>query len=307
MILGIIALILIAAAVILFDPVRYRVEGSCGGSAESLKLNASFHWLFRLISGTFLYEDGNIRWMLSLFGKKAGNLVREEKSGTGDQPVRWKKKKKDKSGAARTTKPETKETVKEKPREEMPSSGAETISETVEKAPAVSREPEILKREEKAGSAEVSEEALEKRIVRFFRKLKYTFLGICDKIKSLLTKKEIVASFLRNEVHQNALRKLIRELGRLLHLLDPDELLVKAVYGFSDPAYTGYVLAGMGILYPVFGGRVEVVPDFENKVLEGEARAAGKIRASYFVSFGLAVILDKEIRATYRNIRKIKI
>lgn len=94
-------------------------------------------------------------------------------------------------------------------------------------------------------------------------------MPICDKIKLLLEKKERLAEFITDEVHRKAFFKAKDEAFKLLRRLKPKKLAADLHYGFEDPCTTGQVLAGLSMLYPFWGEHVSIIPDFEQKVLEG--------------------------------------
>ena len=48
-------------------------------------------------------------------------------------------------------------------------------------------------------------------------------------------------------------------------------------------AMTGQVLAGLSMPYPFWGEHVSIIPDFEQKVLEGSLYIKGRIRIIHFV------------------------
>ena len=70
---------------------------------------------------------------------------------------------------------------------------------------------------------------------------------------------------------------------------------------------TGYVLALISMIYPFIGENAEIRPDFEHKILRGRVYVKGRIRALHAVSFALRLLLDKNVRTTYRHIRKFKL
>lgn len=73
LLLGILGLVILLAAVFLISPVVYRADVSVDNSLESLKGKFRFHWLFRLISGSFSYEDGTFEWSLRAAWKRFGS------------------------------------------------------------------------------------------------------------------------------------------------------------------------------------------------------------------------------------------
>ena len=119
--------------------------------------------------------------------------------------------------------------------------------------------------------------------------------------------KEKIEAFLKNETHQNAFRRVIKEIRRLLRFLRPKKADIKVEFGFNDPAHTGYLLAGISLIYPMIGEFTELQPDFEHRVLRGQGSVNGKIRFLYALVFALCIIADKNVRTTFRHIRKFKL
>ena len=59
-----------------------------------------------------------------------------------------------------------------------------------------------------------------------------------------------------------------KELCHLLHVLKPKKLQANVTFGFSDPSWTGYMLAFLGSIYGLIGEYVQIQPDFEERKLE---------------------------------------
>ena len=74
-------------------------------------------------------------------------------------------------------------------------------------------------------------------------------------------------------------------------------------FGFEDPSLTGYVLAGVSMVYPLTSEQLEVHPDFEQKVLEGSLYVKGHVRAVGFASLALRMIVNRNVRTTIRDIK----
>lgn len=89
---------------------------------------------------------------------------------------------------------------------------------------------------------------MERRLNTHFRKL-------CDNIKTLIKKKEVLEQFLKNEIHKNAFSKLIKETKQFAIKLRPRKAAIKAKFGFEDPSVTGYILALISIIYPFLEGQ----------------------------------------------------
>lgn len=296
LLLGILGLVILLAAVFLISPVVYRADVSVDNSLESLKGKFRFHWLFRLISGSFSYEDGTFEWSLRAAWKRFGS------GGTADGSM---------SGPVGTGAAERKTKAKERrPAGKDKTAGEKQIP--AEKEDGAAAQKQISAAEKKSGSTDSeTKKSFAGRIGDKFskiqEKIKYTIRKICAKIKALVNTKEKMEAFLKNETHQNAFRRVIKEIRRLLRFLRPKKADIKVEFGFNDPAHTGYLLAGISLIYPMIGEFTELQPDFEHRVLRGRGSVSGKIRFLYALVFALCIIADKNVRTTFRHIRKFKL
>lgn len=137
-----------------------------------------------------------------------------------------------------------------------------------------------------------------------FEKIKYTFSKICDKIKILSEKAELVSAFLENEAHQLAFWKLAGELKKLLLRLKPKKLQGELRFGFEDPSLTGKVQAGLSMLYPYLE-EISFYPDFENKVLDGEVSVQGAARLWPMAVFAWNMVWSRDVRRTVLDVKKL--
>ena len=131
--------------------------------------------------------------------------------------------------------------------------------------------------------------------------------GIGNKIQGLLEKKDKILGFLSDEIHHTAFRKAMDELLFLLRRLKPRTIRADILYVFEDPSLTGKVLAGASMCYPFLGGSVDIRPDFEKKIFDGQLKIAGRLRASYFLKLLWKLVWSKEVRMTYRHVRSFEL
>ena len=303
--LGILALILALLLIILLTPFRYRVSARTDGAPENTEGAVAFHWLFHLISGEAAWKDGELSWRIRAAWKKFGSG--SDEPGSADGPD------------APDTAPEDAPSTDEAAAEASP--GSEDRIPPVEnsgEAGCTEPETEETKKTEKqimSGHPEHNEERrterarinLYEKICALFNRIKYTFQQFCVKIKSLNRKKERLTAFLTNETHKKAFSRLASETRKLLRRLRPDRAYADITFGFEDPAYTGYTLAGISLIYPVIGGFTYLNPDFEHKVLQGEVYIRGRVRLVCAVLFAWNMVVDKNVRLTYRHLRKFKL
>ena len=55
-----------------------------------------------------------------------------------------------------------------------------------------------------------------------------------------------------------------------------------------------------------FGENMDLEPDFEKRVLEGSVYVKGRLRTVHMAVFAAKMLLDKNIRSTYHDIREFK-
>lgn len=303
------ALILILLLTVLFTPLRCTLKAGIDNSPESAQGNVRFHWLFHLISGEASWQDGELTWHFRAAWKKYSNA---------EEPVPDPVKTEDPTPKARdlASTPARKDTPADVPAEktvnlvnddrqeernkERPddhNAGDEPIKSSERSKPAAGPQ---------AGKKSYRIMQFINRIRSAFQRIKYTFQRLCDKIKALENKKERISRFLGNDIHQKAFSRLIRETKGLLKRLRPKRASIDITFGFEDPAHTGYTLAGISLIYPVIGEYTCLTPDFEHKVLKGNVFIKEKVRLIYAVIFAWNMLLDRNVRTTYRHLRKFK-
>lgn len=285
-------IILLLAAFILL-PARYTAAASWDGTMDSLRWRVKFHWLIHLISGEAVYENGRLIWRFRTAWKHFDSTSGYKKTSSA-APERIRTSAEKTAGSTEDLK-DTARPVKQKPE-----AGKE-------------QEPEAEKEQKAKTQKTVSDKKKEKKISfsekisAYWDKIKYTFKKLYDNIKALAKKKEKLRRFLTNEIHKNAFLKAVKELKRLLHRLCPEKLEGDIEFGFEDPAYTGYLLAGISLIYPMAGEFLNIRADFENKVLKGSVLAAGKLRLLYILIPAWNLFFDRNVKITYRHIKKFKL
>jgi len=138
-------------------------------------------------------------------------------------------------------------------------------------------------------------------------KIKSAWKSICDKIRMLVQKKNKIVEFIRDEAHVGAFRKVKKEAFKLLRRLNPSVVTANLRFGFEDPCTTGQALAGLSMLYPFIGEHVEVTPDFENRVLQGDIYIKGRIYGYYFFILCWNLIWCKYVRKTFKDVKNFKL
>lgn len=278
-ILGILVLMI---CIILFTPFRYRGEGKSPGTLQETSVDFRLSWLCSLLQGRMMFRKETLSWQIRIGWKtfsSEGEIDKEKKHEEADfTKMRYQLEHSEKA---------EKKTQSSKP--------AETVTFISSKrrmsASDTTEEQSVKKRRKKARE--------------FFGKIKYTFQSVCDTIKTLKKKKEIIFDFFTDEIHRAALQKLLNEMKRTFRYLMPRKGRIRLEYGFEDPASTGYLLAGISLLYPWIGSYSEIRPNFEEKVFRGDFFAAGRIRLVHVFMMLWRLILNREVRTTCFHGRRV--
>ena len=108
-------------------------------------------------------------------------------------------------------------------------------------------------------------------------------------------------SYLERPENKAALRHLLKESRRILRAVLPKKGGGWLRFGGSDPCQTGQVLELLAVLYPLYGKRVRIIPEFEEPALETELHVTGSIYLFKPVFSGISLLLDKNLRKLYRH------
>ena len=301
--LGILALLLLVILIVLVNPFCYRANGSADGSVDSAQAKAVFHWLFHLISGTVSYKKSRFHWHIRIAWKHFGNDIPAPSSSHQEE------------GSSENTVPSPSHHKEDSTDDIIPD---KFHQEKKNRDTIVPDAPPQIEKERLSGSSYQQQTQADpeskSRIERWWEKvraiaekIKCTFVRFCDKIRALRKKKEKLTAFLTCEPHKKCFSKVICEGKKFLFRILPKYFLLKIHFGFEDPSVTGYVLAGLSMVYPLIGEHTDITPDFENKVLQGDFFVRGKLRIIHLAVLILKLLADKNVRITYQHFKKIKL
>lgn len=276
--LGLVLTVLLA---VLFVPIRYEAEGSFRGE---LLAKGQISWLWRLFSIQAVY-DGDTEVSLRIFGVKPGRkketAERTEKTETPDPVV---------TGSGK--RPEEEVPVYEsRPKAEAPASEKHQGTEEgiKEKVPA-------------AGTKNAKNGQKKKRVRQsLFQKIKVTFQRICGKLKTAEERWQKLMEFLEKEENKNTFRLLKRQVIRFFKHVLPGKVSGTVRFGFEDPYTTGRILTYISPFYGWYGRTIQVIPVFDEQVLDGELSLKGRIRIATLLFIGFQVWRDKNFRTLLKR------
>lgn len=283
--LCILSLLVVILALVLWVPLRYRLEVQKYDREENaIEADIKLSWLLHLLGVRFQYPEATyVR--VTLFGL---TIFRS------DKPRKSKKHKNTKQKKEETDK--TEETVAEqKTTEHNADAGKEerSCSENI----GDSGQKETAMPQNKM-------QIFLQAVLRRLKNLKYTIRKIYDKIVDVIRNIRFYLEILKSELFQNTWKRCSTEAIRLLKSIAPRKIKGRIRIGMEDPATTGQILAYYGMLYPFLGDKVDLIPEFEQVVLEGNLRIKGKITAFRVLKTAFLIYFDQDLRKLLKLLKR---
>lgn len=293
-------IVLAAAAAVLFVPVRYAADAQYDkNSGKKPVLHVRVTWLLHLFRFFMEYNEGfKMRAQVLFFPlydserpiepeiKEQKEKASKKKQKAGERTVFDEQPQKSGVQAQETgSKTEAEQTAEENPDESEAVCSPEQIDiqerkKTAKKKSRASRKKPSLAEKFKRFVERIKQAC--RRIKAFFIRIAQTIRGIFDKSVSLKeTVQEKIAHFsemLQDEENRELVHFLWEQLKRLLQKIRPKKYRLRVRYGFEDSETTGWLAVRLAVLYGLLGLDIELIPDFEESVFEGEGMIKGKIR-----------------------------
>ena len=303
----------------LFVPVRYRADASCQNDIETLEAEFELSWMWKLFFLTACWKKGKADMKIRIGWKY---LFSEEKEGKSEEKIEVPEEKEEndlqKEKEEQKFLKEQKESLPpEKTNRSLPENN---VQEQAEKRECHQEKTEsgIDKEEEekesftadrrKAGGRKKKPlwDRMKEKISEWIERCKSFWRKILAMGRNFRGKKEQIESFLTDASRRRAFCSLKREVRRFLGHVSPKDVKIVGKIGLEDPYMTGQALAVLGMLFPFLGENTVIVPDFENKVLEGSVHIEGKIHNFRMLAILWRLIKDRDVRKIIIDIKKLK-
>ena len=310
-ILGIILLVLlgivlVVLVLVLFVPIRYRLDAHRNLQEDAPVVAAvKATWLMHLISVFFSYPDAAYV-CVKLLGITLYRSDREKK------PKKKSDKSEDKKTGSENYSSEDCSLENHTPVDAI-SAEEESIADATADNTADNTWDVLDAENEENGTEDdvpaSSEETptLKRFITKLWDKIiniKYTITQICDKIKHIVKNIRYYIKVLQSKTFQNAFSLCSGELLKLLKSIRPRKVKGRLLIGTGDPASTGQVLSVYGMLYPFIGNNIDIIPDFENQIVEGELLVKGRITVFKALKMALVVFFNKDVRRLIKLLKR---
>lgn len=312
---GLIGLVLSLVLLVLFVPVRYQVNVISVGDVYA---KVRVHWLLHILHLTVVYEEKKTKLKLRIFG-----IPFKQNKGKKERKAAKKSKKLRKQTVSRE---ETKADANLETKKQNKTERIENTEKLEKKQLETSiKEDNNVGQTSKASDEKIDKKQLTKKVkssqkIHPIKKVKEIFVRIKQVISSIpqkwsnlkesirkfLRKKDQILDFIRSEETKYTLKKGKDNLFELIRYIGPRKLKGYIKFGTGDPCQTGQILAGASILYAYFNPKFSLYPDFEEKKLEADLEARGRLRMIRFVRIFARFYFDKQIKQCIADFKQLK-
>lgn len=293
------AVLVIVALAILFAAVRY-----CGKiSFDDKKAQISIRWLGVVLRVPILITEKDLQWKVRVFGVpilRSDGAHKKRRSKKSSAPKAQKRK----AEKAAETVQKTQESSKQEKK---------ALSVNLEKSPtAPEQEKQIApkqttdQREEQSAFRQADEREKKPRGIRQLFLWLQNVIKIVRKMKKKVHSVQDLVDILRSDAGK-AFICIVKE--NVIHLwkqIHPRRMRGKVIFGTGDPCSTGELLGVLALFYAWYGNGVQIIPDFEQKRIEGNVSFLGRIRMITLICIAWRIIKNKDGRKLLHEWEKWK-
>lgn len=303
--LVIVGLVVVIAACLLFVPVRYSVYLE---HQEEWVVKGGASWLLHLLHLSVLVEGGQESHTMRILG------VRFDTSGR-----RRKSKRKTVGGRRKNQKANVLQEGEQSRKETSQKNHANVFPEKIEEISPKERSRQNPGEDKERNQPESKKKTLFQRIGEFFLPIQQGFVKIYKCIRAIWkflregpseaaeSKKPVLIKEILQDSNTTVLWRLVWEnIAALWKHSSPRKLKGKIRFGTSDPCTTGQILGVVGAGYGLLGRGVQITPDFENTVLEGNLELKGRIQIFVLLLIAKRVFLSDEWRHFKKQTDQLK-
>ena len=333
-------ILILVVCLVLVIPVRYRIEGDYQSSKATVSSRVT--WLLHFVSARILMEYENafsLHIAVRVLGipifdnkKKAAKKKKKESKEAGYNPeepspdgtdTEIQAASTDNSGNSESNNEESASwqrsdleelelegtKVRETKGEESEILESEILETEIEEAEIEEAEIKEVEIEESKNEAD-KKSLFEKlyiifgKFMQFIENIQYTFHKLCDTIVKIRDNLNYYLDLLQKQSTTRAIDTCKTQLMRIAKSLSPQKFQVNLHLGFEDPAVLGEILAVWGMLYPFHQGRIDIVPEFGQTILEGDILLKGKISLFVYLKVALILFFDKNIKQLIKQIKR---
>ena len=329
--LGILGLLLIIILLFLFVPFVYKIRVKYVD--KQLEADGEVSFLFRLLRARAIYKEelsyeAKAAFFTLISSKKADEDKEDGKERRKENKVTDVKAETGTRLDVETQIPKA-TTVESKVDAEADSKQVNNQPESIkqedsniEDGTQVDRKQEVcgqVSEENKAGKNLKSKKAKKQKSKK--TKKKFNIFAKIEEIKekieakwtafkedflNLNNKKEAVLKFINAEGTSDGIFYLLTQSKILVKMILPKKIKGWLRFGTGDVYTEGQYLTYLCFLYPLYAGKFEIIPEWDEEVIEVDASFSGKIRMFAMLLIGLKLLFSKKVKALLRNFNRCK-
>lgn len=292
--LSILGLLLIIILLFLFVPFVYKIRVKYVD--KQLEAEGEVSFLFRLLRARAAYKDE-----LSYEAKAAFfTLISSEKAGRDEED--GKEAHKESKAADVKTEDTSLKTTAAGTQVDCKQAVCGQVNEenkAGKKAKSKKAKKQKSKKTKKKLNIFAKIEEIKEKIEAKWTAFKETFL-------SLNNKKEAVLKFINAEGTADGIFYLLTQSKILIKMILPKEIKGWLRFGTGDVYTEGQYLTYLCFVYPLYAGKFDIIPEWEEEVIEVDATFSGKIRMFAMLLIGLKLLFSKKVKALLRNFNRCK-
>ena len=325
-VIGILLTVLVIVALaILFAAVRY-----CGKiSFDDKKAQISIRWLGVVLRVPILITEKDLQWKVRVFGVpilRSDGAHKKRRSKKSSAPKAQKRKAEKAAETVQKTQESSKQekkalsvnlekspTAPEQEKQIAPKQATDkTEEQNVPKKQSDKTEEQIAskqttdQREERSAFRQADEREKKPRGIRQLFLWLQNVIKIVRKMKKKVHSVQDLVDILRSDAGK-AFICIVKE--NVIHLwkqIHPRRMRGKVIFGTGDPCSTGELLGVFALFYAWYGNGVQIVPDFEQKRIEGNVSFRGRIRMITLICIAWRIIKNKDGRKLLHEWEKWK-
>lgn len=292
--LSILGLLLIIILLFLFVPFVYKIRVKYVD--KQLEAEGEVSFLFRLLRARAAYKDE-----LSYEAKAAFfTLISSEKAGRDEED--GKEAHKESKAADVKTEDTSLKTTATGTQVDCKQAVCGQVNEenkAGKKAKSKKAKKQKSKKTKKKLNIFAKIEEIKEKIEAKWTAFKETFL-------SLNNKKEAVLKFINAEGTAAGIFYLLTQSKILIKMILPKKIKGWLRFGTGDVYTEGQYLTYLCFVYPLYAGKFDIIPEWDEEVIEVDASFSGKIRMFAMLLIGLKLLFSKKVKALLRNFNRCK-
>ena len=144
------------------------------------------------------------------------------------------------------------------------------------------------------------------KIEEIKEKIEAKWTAFKEDFLSLNNKKEAVLKFINAEGTADGIFYLLTQSKILVKMILPKKIKGWLRFGTGDVYTEGQYLTYLCFVYPLYAGKFDILPEWDEEVIEVDASFSGKIRMFAMLLIGLKLLFSKKVKALLRNFNRCK-